>query len=118
MADHEEDENVPLLNNEATAPSTPNYEGVNNPDDGANEEGERIYTRPEEHFTEPQHAPITPSDENPEASRVGGPTVTCRVCSALIHIEGKVETILIRRNSLRLFYLISSQFTYKLLPSL
>uniref|UniRef100_A0A915BKG6 Phosphatidylinositol-4,5-bisphosphate 4-phosphatase n=1 Tax=Parascaris univalens TaxID=6257 RepID=A0A915BKG6_PARUN len=49
-----------------------------------------IYTRPEEHFTEPQHMGAVPANDSPDALRTTGPTVTCRVCSALIHIEGKI----------------------------
>ncbi|VDM42137.1 unnamed protein product [Toxocara canis] len=89
MANSGEDENVPLLNNE-TSPSTPNYDGVND-HENTEEGGERVCTRPEEHFTEPQHVESTATDDSAEASRTGGPTVTCRVCLALIHIEGKTR---------------------------
>uniref|UniRef100_A0A915BKQ0 Phosphatidylinositol-4,5-bisphosphate 4-phosphatase n=2 Tax=Parascaris TaxID=6254 RepID=A0A915BKQ0_PARUN len=89
MANREEDESMPLLNSETT-PSTPNYEGVNEHEE-MSEDGERIYTRPEEHFTEPQHMGAVPANDSPDALRTTGPTVTCRVCSALIHIEGKTR---------------------------
>ncbi|KHN86842.1 Huntington interacting protein related 1 [Toxocara canis] len=70
--------------------STSSKVGVND-HENTEEGGERVCTRPEEHFTEPQHVESTATDDSAEASRTGGPTVTCRVCLALIHIEGKTR---------------------------
>lgn len=83
-SDRNDGESVPLLNNEQSTPRK--YEGVESEDDGTRE-----YNRPEEHFTEPQHHESSAEGEGSEASRPSGPTVTCRVCSATIYIEGKTR---------------------------
>lgn len=94
MANRDEGENVPLLSNEQSAPM-PNYEGIDNEDNN----GDRICTQPEEQFTEPQNSePPHDADGSDSSSRPGGPTVTCRVCSATIFIEGKTRQHVVKCN--------------------
>uniref|UniRef100_A0A915Q1K0 Phosphatidylinositol-4,5-bisphosphate 4-phosphatase n=1 Tax=Setaria digitata TaxID=48799 RepID=A0A915Q1K0_9BILA len=100
--EHDNNEYAPLLSSEQSA-VTPNYEGTENQDTGtAIGTPEEYIRREEEHHTVPQEQQITTSHTYGEPSEqlrhVAGPTVTCRVCSATIVIEGKTRQHVVKCN--------------------
>ncbi|VDO20280.1 unnamed protein product [Brugia timori] len=90
----EDNEHSPLLSSERSV-ITPNYEGIESQgtETVISDEPDEYVSHEEEHHTVPQiqqtvsHA----SGESGDTSRHFGPTVICRVCSAIIVIEGKVK---------------------------
>lgn len=88
--EQEDNENAPLLKNEQSAGRK--YEGVE-PQNAINDQPETVQ-RDEEFHSAPQQSPAEyHEDERMDATRPRGATVTCRVCSATIIIEGKVRCI-------------------------
>lgn len=92
--EHEDNEQSPLLNSERSI-VTPNYEGIESQGTEtiiSNEPDEYI-SHEEEHHTVPQIQQTIShtSGDTGDTPRHTGPTVTCRVCSATIIIEGKVK---------------------------
>lgn len=73
-------ENVPLLSSEAP---TPNYEGVDDDSEEHGNAGEHQLGGVESH-----------GENSAEVTKSAGPTVTCRVCQAIIPIDGKVSLLL------------------------
>ncbi|VDD92990.1 unnamed protein product [Enterobius vermicularis] len=70
-------ENVPLLSSEAP---TPNYEGVDDDSEEHGNAGEHQLGGVESH-----------GENSAEVTKSAGPTVTCRVCQAIIPIDGKTR---------------------------
>lgn len=90
VSEYEHNEHSPLLNNERSI-VTANYKGAESQgtETVTSDEPEGFVSHEEEHHTQIQQA---------EASRHTGPTVTCRVCSATIVIEGKVKKFAFRHS--------------------
>lgn len=104
-----DNEQSPLINNERSV-ITPNYEGVENRGTGTDVSDEpREYVSHQEYHAEPQTQRAMPYavSELSETLRPTGPTVTCRVCSATIVIEGKVEKFsYFHLNSVKSFFVV------------
>lgn len=91
--EHEDNEHAPLLNTEQPSLRR-NYEGIEDQDTGIGAQEEHV-TREEERYTAPQQQPVPDApDESRGTSRPTGASVTCRVCSATIIIEGKVSYLM------------------------
>lgn len=97
----EDNEHSPLLSSERSV-ITPNYEGIESQgtETVISDEPDEYVSHEEEHHTVPQiqqtvsHA----SGESGDTSRHFGPTVICRVCSAIIVIEGKTGQHVVKCN--------------------
>ncbi|VBB33444.1 unnamed protein product [Acanthocheilonema viteae] len=94
-----DNEHSPLLSNDRSV-VTPNYEGIESQgtETIVSDEPEEYVSHEEEHHAVPQTQQTHIIDETNETSRHTGPTVTCRVCSATIVIEGKTRQHVVKCN--------------------